>query len=144
MSGIDFLIYCDDPSHTAVAFGPVITDPNLVLPENVYVVDEFNRDTILGDDDYVWISKSYGYVRDQRRWTWDGSRTIVDDGTVLPPDNYQTKAQQRLTSHGRTRRNWGKRCPASASPAAWSPLSGPAREAAIDRSRPFAADSQVQ
>jgi hypothetical protein len=35
------LVYCDDPSHTATPLGPVITDPNLVVPDDVYIAAEF-------------------------------------------------------------------------------------------------------
>jgi hypothetical protein len=34
----EMLVYCDDPSHTAEPVGPIITDPNLVVPDDVFVV----------------------------------------------------------------------------------------------------------
>jgi hypothetical protein len=109
------LVFCDDTSHCVDPIGPIITDPHLVIPDDVFIADEFMRETILAADDYVWIRKSFDYRRDERRFVDDGTgavREIVDDGTVLPPLNYQTEAQQRLSSHGRTRGNWARRCEA--------------------------------
>jgi hypothetical protein len=37
------LVYCDDSSHTAEPLGPIITDPNLVVPDDVYIAAEFIR-----------------------------------------------------------------------------------------------------
>jgi hypothetical protein len=109
------LVYCEDASHCANPVGPIITDPNPVLPDDVFIADEFIRETVLADDDYIWISKYHTFRRGEGgrivREDRDGAvRDIADDGTVLPPLNYQTEAQQRLTSHGRTRENWAKRC----------------------------------
>jgi hypothetical protein len=104
------LVYCDDPSHTAEPLGPIITDPDPALPDDVFIADDFEYFDFGGG----WCSDSLKYRSDEKRFVHDGPdggrEIVIDDGTVLPQQNFQTKDQERLSSAGNTRGSWSPRC----------------------------------
>ena len=51
------LVYCDDPSHTAAALGPLITDPDLALPKGVSIADQFRHAEPVDPDDPRWYGR---------------------------------------------------------------------------------------
>jgi hypothetical protein len=59
------LVYCDDLGHTAEPVGPIITDPDPVLPDDVFIADDFERIEDFGGG-RVWCSKSFMYRSDER------------------------------------------------------------------------------
>lgn len=110
----EMLVYCDDPSHTANPVGPIITDPNLVVPDDVYNVGEFFRPVADGP----WDSRYYRKVRrvgnrraGHRLLSVDGQeRGLLDDGTVLPPAAHRTYTQKHAELLGEARGKWSPRC----------------------------------
>jgi hypothetical protein len=108
------LAYCDDASHCANPLGPIITDPNPVLPDDVYNAGEFWD--IFADGS--WHSRGYRKVRragnrrtGHRMLSVDGQeRGLLDDGTVLPTPAHRTYTQKFAELSGEARGKWSPRC----------------------------------
>jgi hypothetical protein len=98
------LVYCEDRSHCANPVGPILTDPDPALPDDVYFAAEFHR---WADGSPHWSINRYG----ARAAGKDGQlREVLADGTVLPPKVRQTKAQQLSSASPDRRDKWNPIC----------------------------------
>lgn len=108
------LVYCDDPpSHTANPLSLYITDPNPIVPKDVYIA--LTRDPGFGNSGNS-TARLRG-KRGDRNLLWarnEGQvREVRDAGTVLPPKaTRRTRPGQRLPDPPihETREKWSPRC----------------------------------
>jgi hypothetical protein len=109
---VQLLVYCDDESHTANPVGPLFTDPNFVVPDDLYIAARFVR------RHGYWTRVRRiggGFRRGQhghRELSIDGQdRELLDDGTALAPKAHQARlAQEAHELLGETREKWNPQC----------------------------------